>query len=304
MQNWSDDMKGSMLMIAAMAAFTFNDTCMKAVTAGLPLFQSILLRGVVTSALVLAVAYRTGGLRFDFPRRDWFVILLRTIGEVAGTFAFLAALRQMPLANLSAILQSLPLLVTLGAAILFGEHIGWRRMLAILTGFAGVLLIIRPGTEGFDRWALLGVVSVLFVVLRDLATRRLSREVPSIMVALCSAFAVAVAAGLAVPFAGWQPPTGSDLLLIALAAVLLVAGYLASVMAMRVGAIAVIAPFRYTSLVFALILGLVVFGQFPDALTLAGAGIVIATGLYTFHRERRRSAGLRASPVDLSAPKV
>jgi drug/metabolite transporter (DMT)-like permease len=295
MQNWSDDMKGSMLMIAAMAAFTFNDTCMKAVTADLPLFQSILLRGIATSALVFAVAVRTGGLRLDIPARDWFVILLRTIGEVAGTFAFLAALRHMPLANLSAILQSLPLLVTLGAAILFRESIGWRRMLAILVGFVGVLLIIRPGTEGFDRWALLGVVSVLFVVLRDLATRRLSREVPSITVALCSAVAVAVSAGLAVPFAGWQTPTGTDLLLILLASVFLVAGYLASVMAMRVGAIAAIAPFRYTSLVFALILGLVVFGQFPDGLTLAGAAIVICTGLYSLHRERRRaSADARA----------
>lgn len=304
MRNWSDDMKGAALMIAAMAAFTLNDACMKAATTELPLFQAIFLRGSLTSLVLLALAWRVGGLRLRFSRQDSLAIGARVVGEVASTFTFLTALKHMPLANLSSIMQSLPLLVTLGAALFFGEKIGWRRILAILIGFAGVLLIVRPGAEGFDRFAVLGVVSVLFVVLRDLATRRLSPDVPSFSVAFIAAASVALSAGLFVPATGWVAPGAANLGLIALAATCLIVGYLTAVMSMRVGAIAVVAPFRYTSLIFAIVLGLVVFGQFPDALTLTGAGIVIATGLYTFHRERRRSAGMRATPVDLSAPKM
>lgn len=289
MRNWSDDMKGAALMMAAMAAFTLNDACMKAVTGQIPLFQAIFLRGVLTSVALAFVALRMGGLRFRFSRSDRVALLARMVGEVASTFTFLLALKHMPIANLSAIMQSLPLLVTLGAALFFGEKIGWRRLLAIIVGFIGVLLIIRPGSEGFDRFAVLGLVSALFVVVRDLATRRLSPEVPSTSVALIAALSVAVSAAVMVPATGWTTPTPAQIGLIAASATFLVAGYLTAVMSMRVGAIAVVAPFRYTSLVFALVLGLVFFGQFPDALTLVGAGIVIATGLYTFHRERVRS---------------
>lgn len=283
----SDNLRGSLMMIAAMAAFTANDACMKAITETLPLFQAIVLRGALTMLALAVIAPRLGGLRLRFSRSDARAIGWRTLGEVAGTVTFLLALRQMPLANLSAIMQSLPLAVTLGAALVFGQTFGWRRMGAILVGFVGVLLIVRPGTEGFDRWAVLGLASVGFVVLRDLATRALSPEVPSVAVAFVSALAVTLMGLTVMPFDGWVSPPSDTLALTALAAVFLVMGYLFVVMATRVGDVGVVAPFRYTALVFALVLGWLAFGQFPDALTLTGSAIVVATGIYAFQRERR-----------------
>lgn len=283
----TDNSRGALYMSIAMSAFTLNDACMKAVTVTLPLYQAILLRGVLTGAALLLIGWRMGALRFHIAPEDRKWIALRTIGEVAGTLTFLTALRQMPLANLSAILQFLPLAVTLTAALFLREPIGWRRMMAILVGFFGVLLIVRPGTTGFDQWSLVGLASVACVVLRDLATRRLSSGMPSVTVAFLAALAVAVTAALLLPFGGWAPVTAASALLIAGASGFLIVGYLLIVMAMRVGEISLVAPFRYTALVFAIGLGWAAFGQLPDTLTLTGAAIVIATGIYTFHRERR-----------------
>ena len=288
----SDNARGSLWMGIAMGAFTLNDACMKAVTETMPLYQAMFLRGVLTTILIAAIGIRAGTLRFDWAPSDRFWMALRTVGEVGGTVSFLTALRHMPLANLSAILQSLPLAVTLAAALLMREAVGWRRLVAILVGFCGVLLIVRPGTEGFDRWSLLGLVSVAFVVLRDLSTRRMSSDLTSVTVAFSAAASVAVTALAVLPFSGWAPARGAEMGLIAGASAFLVAGYILIVMAMRVGDIALVAPFRYTSLIFAVVLGWAIFGQFPDAFTLLGGAIVIATGIYTFHRERVRGQKL------------
>lgn len=282
----SDNHRGIVLMVVAMAAFTLNDTCMKAVNTDLPLFQAIFLRGVMTTAALGFIAWHAGALPLRMPRRDWKLVNLRVVGEVASTVTFLMALRHMQLANLSAIMQSLPLAVTLAAAVMLRSPVGWRRLAAILIGFFGVLLIVRPGTDGFDHWALLGLAAVGFVVLRDLTTLRLSRDVPSAGVALLAAAGVTIAAMLALPFDGWAPVTPVALAKLAAASGFLIVGYLTAVMTMRVGDIAIIAPFRYSALIFALILGWLVFDQFPDDATLVGAAIVIATGIYTFHRER------------------
>ncbi|WP_347312454.1 DMT family transporter [Defluviimonas sp. SAOS-178_SWC] len=283
----TDNSRGALYMSIAMAAFTLNDTCMKAVTVTLPLYQAILLRGGLTCIALLIIGWRMGALRVRIAKEDRKWIALRSLGEVAGTLTFLTALRQMPLANLSAILQFLPLAVTLTAALFLREPVGWRRMSAILTGFFGVLLIVRPGTAGFDLWSLVGLASVACVVLRDLVTRRLSSSMPSAMVALYAAISVTVTAAILLPFGGWAEVTLGSALLIAGASGFLIIGYLLIVMAVRVGEISLVAPFRYTALVFAIALGWAVFGQLPDTLTLTGAAIVIATGIYTFHRERR-----------------
>lgn len=290
----SDNSRGALYMSIAMSAFTVNDTCMKAATEVLPLYQAIFLRGLLTICALLVIGWRMGGLRLRIGKSDRFWIALRSLGEVAGTLTFLTALRHMPLANLSAILQFLPLAVTLTAAVLLREPVGWRRMVAILVGFFGVLLIVRPGTEGFDRWALIGLASVACVVLRDLATRRLSSDVPSATVAVSAALSVTAMALVLMPLEGWTAVTARSGLLILGASFFLIIGYLLIVMAMRVGEISLVAPFRYTALVFAIGLGWAVFGQLPDMMTLAGAAIVIATGIYTFHRERQRGRQIAA----------
>ncbi|MCB2117566.1 MAG: DMT family transporter [Rhodobacteraceae bacterium] len=286
---FGDNARGALFMSVAMAAFTLNDTCMKAVTATLPLYQAIFLRGTLTTLGLLVIGWRMGGLRFRLPAGDGKWLVLRTLGEVGGTLTFLTALRHMPLANLSAILQSLPLAVTLAAAFFLGESIGWRRLSAILVGFAGVLLIVRPGTEGFDRWSLLGLSSVACVVLRDLATRRMSSALPSVTIAVAAALSVTLTGAALLPVSGWEAVGAPRAGLIATAAAFLIVGYLLIVMAMRTGEIGIVAPFRYTSLLFAIVLGWAVFHQLPDTMTIFGAAIVIATGVYTFHRERQRA---------------
>lgn len=276
-----------------MAAFTINDTFMKSVTQTLPLFQTIALRGTIAVLGLSLLAGATGAFRNRLEPRDAKLIGLRSLADVAATILFLVALLHMPLANLSAILQALPLAITLGAAVIYGDRIGWRRMTAILVGFIGVMIIIRPGTQDFDRWALLGVGSVICVVVRDLSVRPLQGLVPSSLVALGAAVAVAVMGWIGTAVNGWQPMTGSESWRVLGAGLFLIVAYLTSVMAMRHGDIGLVAPFRYTSLLWAIALGFLVFQNLPDGRTLLGASIVVGAGIFTLLRERalRRRQG-------------
>jgi drug/metabolite transporter (DMT)-like permease len=289
----TENLRGILLMCASMAAFTINDTFMKSVTQTLPLYQAIGLRGLIAVVGLLILCLATGAFRFRLNRRDAGLILLRSLADVAATILFLEALLRMPLANLSAILQALPLLITLAAAFVYGDRIGWRRMTAILVGLAGVLIIIRPGTEGFDRWSLLGLASVVCVVVRDLLVRPLQVHIPSTLVALGAAVAVTLMGWTGTVFQGWHAPTSSEAARVLGAGLFLIVGYLTSVAAMRHGDIGLVAPFRYTSLLWAIVLGLIVFGDFPDGWTMIGSSIVIAAGLFTLWREsqlRRRAS--------------
>jgi drug/metabolite transporter (DMT)-like permease len=274
-------------MMASMACFTLNDACMKAVGQELPLFQALLIRGTVTTVLLFALARAMGGLRFDIPRRDWVLIGMRTVGEIGAAWFFITALFHLPLANVTAIIQTIPLAVTLAGAMFLREPLGWRRFTAILVGFAGVLLIVRPGTDGFTLYSVYALISVIFVTIRDLATRRLSTHVPSFTVAISAAAGVGLfgAVGTAAS-ADWVAVSPRAGLFLAGASLCIVGGYIFSVMVMRVGDLATVAPFRYTSLIFALLLGLVFFGEWPTGLTLLGAAIVAGSGIYTLLRER------------------
>jgi drug/metabolite transporter (DMT)-like permease len=282
----SENLRGILLMCASMAAFTINDTFMKSVTTTLPLYQTITLRGLIAVAGLGLLVILTRAYRFRLNRRDGWLILLRSIADVAATILFLEALLRMPLANLSAILQALPLFITLAAALVYGDKIGWRRMTAILVGLIGVLIIIRPGTEGFDRWALLGIASVACVVVRDLSVRPIQGQLPSALVALGAAVAVTLMGLIGAGFQGLQPVSAAEAGKVLGAGLFLIVGYLTSVMAMRNGDIGLIAPFRYTSLLWAIALGFLVFGNLPDGWTLFGAAIVVGAGIFTLLRER------------------
>lgn len=282
----SDNTRGALYMSGSMASFTLNDTAMKTLTQDLPVFQAIFLRGCLATAGLVLLGYVMKSLVWGLSRRDRLVIVIRSLAELGATATFLTALVHMPLANLSAIMQALPLAVTLAAAVFLRESIGWRRMVAIITGFVGVLIIIRPGPEGFEIWSLLGLASVGFVVVRDLATRFLSREVPSVNVAVWASAAVTLMGGAVTLRQGWVPVSVADVALVAVAGVLLLSGYMFAVMVMRVGDISFVAPFRYTALLWAIVLGWLAFGAFPDSLTLVGAGLVVASGVFTLWRER------------------
>ena len=293
----SDNTRGALLMMAAMAAFTINDTFMKLLAGQMPLFQAIFLRGIATTAVFLLLAWRMGALRLPPTWRDRRLLALRTLAEIGAAGCFLTALFNMPLANATAILQSLPLAVTLAGALFLREPVGPRRWSAIAIGFVGVMLIVRPGAEGFTGYSLLALAAVGFVTLRDIVTRQMSTALPSVTVALAASVGVMAAFGLAALPGPWVTPTPAMLGALCGAAVFVIAGYLLGVLVMRRGEIGFISPFRYTSLVWALVLGWLVFGDWPEPLTLMGAAIVVATGSFTLWRAaRKRAPAARARP--------
>jgi drug/metabolite transporter (DMT)-like permease len=243
----------------------------------------------LATSLIYLLARHLGKLRFDLQPRDWGLVAARCASEIGATYCFLAALMIMPIANITAVLQALPLTVTLGAAVFLGEEVGWRRMAAIVLGFCGVLLIVRPGPDGFSEGALYALLAVAFVTARDLTTRRMSSAVPSLTVTLLASISVTVFALVCSLGIEWQPVNLSQVMLLAGAAVFILGGYSLSVMVMRVGEISFVSPFRYTGLIWAILLGWLVFGDWPDGLTLLGAAIVVGTGLFTVIRERRQA---------------
>jgi drug/metabolite transporter (DMT)-like permease len=295
----TDNLRGAGLMAAAMAAFAFSDAAMKLILTDMPLFQTLALRGVMTIGGLAVLVRVLGGGQFAVPAVDRRFVAIRAVFEFLAAVTFIAALRHLPLPTLSAIFQALPLAMTLAAALVFGERIGWRRMTAILTGGVGVLLIIRPGTEGFDAWSLLALLSVATVVVRDVVTRRIGHGVPSVTVAFWSALAVTAGCALLAPLEGLMQPDARSVGLTMFCAALLIVGYLAVIAASRTGEIGFVAPYRYTTLVWALVLGWVVFGDWPDTLTLLGAAIVVCSGLFTIWRESRLGRNPVAARVDI-----
>ncbi len=287
MHSLSDNSQGAIFMMVSMAGFVINDTLMKLLSAELSLFQAIFLRGLLASALLVLVAHPRGALRAKHAVADWKLVVLRMAAEIGATICFLTALFNMPIANATAILQSMPLAVTLAAALFLGEHVGWRRYTAITVGFIGVIIIVQPGSEGFTVYSLWAVAAVGFMVVRDLATRRMTHALPSIFVALTTSVGITVVGGLVSATQPWAPVSGLTATLLTLAAVFLIVGYLFNVMAMRQGEIGFVSPFRYTILLWAILLGGIVFDEVPDLMMLIGSTIVVVTGVYTFYRERK-----------------
>lgn len=292
----SANIRGALLMMGAMCAYTVNDAFMKALSDDVPLFQAILIRGCGAVICLTIMCRVMGQLRFDLGARDWWLVILRTAGEVGGTFFFLTALFHMPIANVSAILQVLPLSVGLAAAVFLREPLGWRRLTAISIGFVGVLLIIQPGGADFSIFSFYALGAVACVTLRDVVVRRMSQEVPAVLVALVAAIGVMGLGAVGSLFIVWQPLTAQSGLQLVGATGFLIFGYVFSVTAMRSGEIGFVAPFRYTSLLVALALGVVIFDEWPNALTMLGAGIVVATGLFTLYREAQLRVRQRMVP--------
>lgn len=269
-----------------MAAFTINDAITKFSSESMSMAQVMLVRGVFATALVCLLAWKSGALAR--PRQALQpLVALRVLGEAGGTVAYLLALAHLPIANVSAVQQALPLAVTMGAALFFGEGVGWRRWLAIAVGFAGVLVIVRPGFAGFSAYSLLVLASVVSCAVRDLATRRIPSDIPTLLISAVTSLAMTVLGAALLPaMGGWSPMDANGTAFLALAAVLVLIGYQCIILAMRGGDISFIAPFRYTALLWAIVLGVVVFGDFPDGVMILGSLIIVGSGLYALYRER------------------
>lgn len=284
----SPNLRGALLMMASMAAYTFNDACVKLVSDDLPVFQIVFLRGVLSTALLVGLTQAMGLRSLRIPKGDIWLVAGRTLAEITSMCAFLFALIHMPLANVVAVLAALPLTVTLAGAVFLNEPVGWRRMLAIIVGMFGVLLIVQPGGDGFNAYSLLAFLAVLIVTARDIFTRQLSNETPSMAVAVITSATVGSFGAVMMIPQGWSEVSTQSGLLVGLAAIFLVGGYLFSVLVMRVGEIGFVAPFRYTALIWGLFLGWFAFGDWPDQLTQLGAAIVVSTGIFTLYRERQQ----------------
>lgn len=281
----AENLRGGLFMSLAMAGYGFNDVIIKHLSSSLELGQTIFVRGLFAVFLLLILAMATGNMR-ALKTALQPAIIIRSLSEVMATITFLIALFNIPIANTTAILQALPLVVTLGAALFLGETFGWRRMIAIAIGFVGVLIIVRPGLDGFNIYSLAVLAAVIFAATRDLSTRLISKDVPSLFIALVTAIAVTVMGGSIALFEEWKPLDLIALGWLALAAGLVVVGYSFIASAMRVGDISFIVPFRYTILLYAIFAGVVFFDEVPDFYTLLGSAIIVVTGFYTLRRER------------------
>lgn len=296
----SPALRGIAAMVASQFAFITNDTLIKLTSDTLPFGEIVFLRGVFASLLIGALALWSGQAG-QLRRVVRPAVALRTIGELGGTFFYLLALFTMPIANVTIIFQATPLTATAGAALFLGEAVGWRRWTAIGIGFLGVMLVVRPGLDGFDANGLFVLVSVLFVSLRDLSTRAMPTAVPTILLTLVTALAV-TAMGGAIGFTeDWIVPSRIEIVQLVTAAMFLSFGYFLIIAAMRIGEMSVTAPFRYVVVAFSIAIGFFVWGDVPDGLTLLGTAIVVGTGLYTFYREAGTKRGSSA-PISSPAP--
>lgn len=289
----ADNSRGIIMMVLSNLVFIINDTLIKLVSEGLPTGQILVIRGAISFLLIAAVVFATG------THRQWRavcnrLVVWRTVGEIGATVLYLYALFNMPIANVSAIGQIVPLMTTAAAAIFLAEPVGWRRWTAIAVGFLGVLLIMRPSVSGFDMFSLAALASMGFITMRDLVTREMPSGVPTLLVVAVTAAAMTATGATLSLVETWPVPSLKQWAILGTASTLLLCGYGTSIMAMRYGAMAVVAPFRYTGILFAVVLGFLVWGDVPDVLTLVGTLIVVATGVYTFRREMRLAQQVRS----------
>ena len=282
----NDNLLGAALMTCCVLAYVLNDAVMKLLFADIDFFQAIFLRGLVSLPPLLVLALMTKTLLQKYSAKNQRLMIIRILAEIGTTVTFLTALKHMPLANVTAILQSLPLAITMAAAIFLGEPVGWRRWSAICLGFTGVLIIIRPGLAGFNSYSLLALAAVLLLTVREISTRQLDNKIPTVTVALSTTLGITAFAALMLIGDEWAEINFVSWSLIIAAAAAVTVATLLSVVAMRTGDIGFVSPFRYTSLIGAIGLGILLFGEWPDGMTLLGAVIIAFAGVYSLYREQ------------------
>ncbi len=292
-----ENLRGSLLMVASMLAFALEDMFIKSLSETLSTGQILLSIGG-PGALIFAIATMASGRSLRDRALYTVPVLLRSFSELATAILYITALAFIPLAQASAIQQATPLAVTMGAALYLKEQVGWRRWSAIAVGFVGVLIVVRPGAD-FSVLALLAVFSVFWLAVRDVITRRVPASVSSLQLATFG-FAAIVPAGLimlAVMPAPLKAPDLGEWLGITGAVMSGVFGYYMLIGAVRTGEMSVVTPFRYTRLIFALILGWIAFGEAPDGATLIGGAVIVGSGLYMLWRQALVSRRARRNSV-------
>ncbi|MES2912764.1 MAG: DMT family transporter [Pseudomonadota bacterium] len=271
--------RGIFFMVSGTASFVANDALVKFASQSMPSSQLIFIRGALSVLLILAVAYalRTP-VRVPSGTRGW--VTGRALVDALATMLYLGSLFHLPIANAIAITLAAPLFMTLFAAVFLRERVNTARWLAVGAGFTGVLLVVQPRADGFNYYALVCLLAALCHASRDLMTRRIDAGVPSIIVTLTTALAVTALSGGLTLAQAWQPFSGFEFGVLLLAAAFLAAGYYLTVCSMRFGELSAVGPFRYSGIIFALVLGYVGWGDIPNAIAWCGIALLVGSGLY------------------------
>jgi drug/metabolite transporter (DMT)-like permease len=286
--------RGIIALIISLGAFSANDALVKLVARNYPPGEVILLRGlmiVVAIAAMMVVLGQTLLVRQALAGR----VLARSLFDALGAALFVSALVHMGLAELSAVLLVSPLIMTALSVLLNHEVVGWRRWTAIAVGFVGTLFVVKPTPSAFDAWALLGLGAAIAGAARDLMTRHIDPGVPATVISLSASVTVTLVGALLGLGESWRPMSAADIGLVAGAAAFLGAGTYLVVIAFRDSEISLVAPFRYTLLIWSGLAGYLVFGELPDRFAIIGGALIVASGLYVLHREgvRRREKTAR-----------
>ena len=277
---------GALFMTLSMFGYASTDAFIKFIGLILPLSEILFLRGVVAVFLLFLITYIRNEFFIKIKNDQYKYLFLRIFGDIGCTILFLTALINMKIANATAILQCLPLALTFCAALFLKERVGWRRWSAIIIGFFGVLIIIKPNSEDFNYYSLLAMGAVFFIVLRDLSTKKLDQSIPSTFISLVTAASVTLTGLLFAPFQVWVIPSIEIFGALSATAVFLILGILFNVMCMRIGEVSFVVPFRYSIILCAIIYGTIFYNEIPDLPMIFGTFIIIVTGLYTFYREK------------------
>ncbi len=292
-------------MVIGSLGYVVNDALIRAATdEGLDVFQALCIRGFTMATFFAALAR----LRDERLRRSHLQspLIWRVAAELLASSLFFAGLIHLDFANAQVILMVAPFLVTLAAAVLLGERVTARQYGAIAVGFIGVLAVVQPGADGFSAWSLVVLLSTIFLVLREFATRQVAASTPTIPIAMLTAFSLGTLTGMISLFTGWGKITGMALVYLALACCSLVIGYLFTIQTVRVGDLSVSAPFRYTTLLGAVVIGTFIFGESLGSIAVAGCTLIVVAGLYSIHLEGRGSSispGLLRSPLTATGPR-
>ncbi|MDB5487572.1 MAG: hypothetical protein JWQ58_1287 [Reyranella sp.] len=283
-----DNTRGIVAMSASVVVFIFNDTLIKLAAEAMPPIQAIGVRGLFATLWCLLALLATGAWRrlpgVAHPR-----VLLRAALEASATIAYLIALFHIPFAIATAVNLSTPLILAVLAALFLGETVRWRRWTAVIVGFGGVLLVIQPRPGDLDAWTWVVLLSALLGAVRDVLSRHLPSATPSLVISFSSAFAVTAVACTWTSIEGWQPIGAAGLGYAVAASLLLAVGYQFVTLALRSGGeLSVMASFRYASILWALAIGYVVWGEIPNTLAITGIAVIVGSGLYILHRERVR----------------
>ena len=280
----ADNRRGILAMSLAMAFFIANDALVKQVSATLPGFQLIFIRGLMATGLIAIMAQAMGHLknwRLMLNRMLW----VRGVIDAVASMTFLTALFHLPLGNATAINLASPLFITAFAIYYFKERVTFQRGAFILLGFSGVLMVVQPASDVFNVYSVICVVATLLHAMRDTLTRVISLRIPVLLITLSTAIAVSIGSGVATMTQTWAPVTDANLLMLLGASVFLSLAYYFLIVAMRSGEMSLVAPFRYSGLLFALLIGYVVWEELPNLMAWLGILLLVVSGLMILREE-------------------